>query len=269
MKRIVLGSLVLAALGLVLAACSSAEPVEIIKEVVVEKEVIKEVPVEKIVKEEVIKEVEVQKVVEKIVTVIATPVREAQQAGFVMRAPEPNPKRGGIVKTAFGVTMTNFDVQQGAGSHVLGHLYNKLVTKNLTDGLRTIAPDLSVSWNMSADTLAYTFDLREGVQFHDGTPFSADDVVASFTRIIDPPEGISSRSKDLLPMIDSVEKLDDYTVRFNLNAPTPYFVELLASSPLLVYSKKSLEENGYDLRKIEVAPGTGVFKFVNHIPGEK
>ena len=205
----------------------------------------------------------------KEVVVVATPVRAAREATYIMRAPEPNPKRGGNMKTAFGVTMTNFDVQQGAGAHVLGHLYNKVVTKNLADGLRTIAPDLAVSWEAAPDGMGYTFNLRDGVTYSDGTPFSADDVVANFTRIIDPPAGVSSRSKDLLPMIDSVEKIDDYTATFNLNAPTPYFVELLTSSPLLVYSKKSLEENNYDLRKIEVAPGTGVFRFVDHLPGRE
>ncbi len=266
MRQILLASLISAIAALVLVSCSSSEPAGPAPTPVVIEKI-----VEKIVEKEVVKEVEVpvEKIVEKEVIVIATPVREAQQAGFVMRAPEPNPKRGGIVRTAFSVTMTNFDVQQGAGSHVLGHLYNKLVTKNLADGLRTIAPDLAVSWEMSSDTLSYTFDLREGVEYHDGTAFGADDVVANFTRIIDPPEGVSSRSKDLLPMIESVEKLDNFQAKFNLNAPTPYFVELLTSSPLLVYSKKSLEENNYDLRKIEVAPGTGVFRFVNHVPGEK
>ncbi len=268
MKNILLVSLIVAIAGFVLAACASDEPegpppTPVVVEKIVEVEVVKEVPVE------VEKVVEVEKIVEKEVIVIATPTRGEQQSGFVMRAPEPNPKRGGNMKTAFGVTMTNFDVQQGAGSHVLGHLYNKLVTKNLADGLRTIAPDLAVSWDVSSDAKTVTFVLREGVKYHDGTGFSADDVVTNFNRIIDPPEGISSRSKDLLPMIVSVNTVDDLSVKFDLNAPTPYFVELLTSSPLLVYSKKSLEENDYDLRQIEVAPGTGVFKFVNHIPGEK
>ncbi len=291
MNRLSLLLLVLVAIisSMAIVACGSAEPqiveVEVVREVEVDREVVKEVevvrevevevvkevPVDReVVKEvEVVREVEVVKEVIKEVVVVATPVRQAQEATFVMRAPEPNPKRGGNLRTAFGVTMTNFDVQQGAGPHVLGHLYNKLVTKNLADGLRTIAPDLAVSWEAASDGKAYTFNLREGVTFHDGTPFSAVDAVANFERIIDPPAGISSRSKDLLPMIDTVEKIDDYTVKFNLNAPTPFFVELLTSSPLLIYSNKSLEENSYDLRQIEVAPGTGVFRFVNHEPGEK
>ena len=105
--------------------------------------------------------------------------------------------------------------------------------------------------------MGYTFNLREGVTFHDGTPFSAVDAVANFERIVNPPAGISSRSKDLLPMIDTVDKVDDYTVKFNLNAPTPFFVELLTSSPLLIYSNKSLEENNYDLRQDRGCAGHG------------
>ncbi|CAI8015721.1 hypothetical protein GBAR_LOCUS9700, partial [Geodia barretti] len=143
MNRLSLLLLVLVAIisSMAIVACGSAEPqiveVEVVKEVEVvrevEVEVVKEVPVDReVVKEvEVVREVEVVKEVIKEVVVVATPVRQAQEATFVMRAPEPNPKRGGNLRTAFGVTMTNFDVQQGAGPHVLGHLYNKLVTKNL------------------------------------------------------------------------------------------------------------------------------------------
>ena len=115
------------------------------KIVEVEKVVEKEVPVEKI--------VEVAKVVEKEIIVVATHVCEAQEAGFELRPPEQNVKRGCTLRAAFGVTMTNFDVQQGAGSDVLGHLYNKLVTKNLAGGPRTTLPDLAVSWDLSSDAI--------------------------------------------------------------------------------------------------------------------
>ena len=141
MNRLSLLLLVLVAIisSMAIVACGSAEPqiveVEVVKEVEVpvdrevvkevevvrevEVEVVKEVPVDReVVKEvEVVREVEVEVVKEVIkeVVVVATPVRQAQEATFVMRAPEPNPKRGGNLRTAFGVTMTNFDVQQGAG----------------------------------------------------------------------------------------------------------------------------------------------------------
>ena len=104
-----------------------------------------------------------------------------------MRPPEPNPKRGGTLRGAWGITTSNFDVHQGGSSNVLCHLYNNLVTLNLGDGVRSISPDLAVKWTVSPDAKVYTFQLREGVKYHDGTPFTSADVLASYQRIIFPP----------------------------------------------------------------------------------
>ena len=198
------------------------------------------------------------------------PVEEAAEgemdAGF-MRV-EGEPKRGGTLHTAFGVTVAHFDIHQGGGPHVLGHMYNGLVRYDLTDGLRTIIPDLATGWESSEDGLTWTFNLREGVTYHDGEPFGAKDVVATFTRIIDPPEGIVSPLSSELAFVDSVEEVDDLTVQFNLNAPRPFFLNLLAGTNMIVYSKKSLEENDFDLREV-VVPGTGAFKYVNYQTAEK
>ena len=188
------------------------------------------------------------------------------QPGFMRVAGEP--KRGGTLRTAFGVTVAHFDLHQGGGAHVMGHMYNNLIRHNLVDGLRTIIPDLAVSWDISDDGLTYVFKLREGVKYHDGEPFGAKDVVATFSRIIDPPEGIVSPLKGDLSMVDSVEQVDDLTVQFNLSAPRPYFLQLIAATNYVIYSQKSLEENNFDLREA-VAPGTGAFKFVDYQTAEK
>ena len=58
------------------------------------------------------------------------------------------------------------------------------------------------------------------------------------------------------------------TVRFNLNSPRPFFLNLLTPTNALIYSQKSLEENDYDMREV-IAPGTGAFRFVEHLPAEK
>ncbi|MDE0631385.1 MAG: ABC transporter substrate-binding protein [Caldilineaceae bacterium] len=197
----------------------------------------------------------------------AVPTPEAV-AGAGMMRPEGSPVRGGTLRTAFGVTMSHFDAHQGGGTHVLSHMYNNLVRNNLVDGLRTIIPDLAESWEVGEGGLSYTFALREGVTYHDGEAFSAQDVVATFNRILDPPEGIVSPLKANFTFVDSVEAVDDMTVRFNLSSPRPFFLNLLTPTNALIYSKKSLEEHNYDLREV-IAPGTGAFRFVDHLPAEK
>src|SRR5438132_7775473 len=70
---------------------------------------------------------------------------------------DPNPKKGGTLRLAFGITTSNYDLQQGASSTVLTHLYSNLVRLNLVDGLKTIVPDIAARWQVAPDGLAYTF----------------------------------------------------------------------------------------------------------------
>ncbi len=183
--------------------------------------------------------------------------------------PSGTPKKGGILRTAFGVTTAHYDIHQGGANSVLCHLYNNLVRLNTVDGLRTVIPDLAESWEMTEDGLTYTFVLRQGVKFHDGTPFTADDVVASFERILNPPEGIVIPIRNDVAMVDSFEKVDDFTVKFNLSSPRAYFLHLLAGLSMVIYAKKTLEENNFDLREVQMAPGTGAFRFVEYKTAEK
>jgi peptide/nickel transport system substrate-binding protein len=183
--------------------------------------------------------------------------------------PSGSPQRGGTVRMAVGVTTSNYDIQQGGAAHVLCHLYNNLVRLNLMDGLRTVVPDLATSWEIADDGLTYTFTLREGVTFHNGEPFSADDVVASFTRILSPPEGVVIPIASDLNMVSGVEKMDERTVKFTLSSPRSYFLNLLAGTSMVIFSKQTLDENNGDLREVQVAPGTGAFKFVEYKTAEQ
>jgi peptide/nickel transport system substrate-binding protein len=192
----------------------------------------------------------------------------ASAEGGMMR-PGGAPKRGGTLRTAFGVTTAHYDIHQGGSSSVMTHLYNNLIRLNLVDGLNTIIPDLATSWEAADDGLTYTFTLREGVKFHDGAAFSADDVVATFRRMINPPEGIVVPAKNALSMIQSVEAVDPMTVQFKLSSPRAYFLRLLAEPNMVIYNKKTLDEHNGDLREVQVAPGTGAFKFVEYKTAEK
>ncbi|MCX6050845.1 MAG: ABC transporter substrate-binding protein [Chloroflexi bacterium] len=202
----------------------------------------------------------------------AAPAAQPEQAGTseggLLRAGGA-PKKGGTLRLAFGVTTPHYDIHQGAAVSVLCNLYNNLVRLNLVDGLRSVVPDLATSWEMSEDGLIYTFKLREGVKFHDGTPFSADDVVATFNRILAPPEGIVIVMKNDMAMVKTVEAVDPLTVKFTLNSPRSYFLTLLTGTGMVIYAKKTLDDNKQDLREVQVAPGTGAFKFVEYKTAEK
>jgi ABC-type transport system substrate-binding protein len=182
---------------------------------------------------------------------------------------EPNPKRGGTLRVAFGVTTSNYDLQQGAANSVLCQLYSSLVRLNPVDGLKTIVPDLAESCVIAPDGLAYTFTLRSGVQFHDGTALTADDVVATYNRMIFPPQGVVSLLKDRFTAVKRVEAIDPHTVKFTLSEPSAIFLLLLANTTQGIYSKKTLEANNNDLRKVLVAPGSGPFMFKSYTDGEK
>ncbi len=112
----------------------------------------------------------------------------------------------------------------------------------------------------------YTFKVKEGVTFHDGTPLTAQDVKATYDKIVFPPEGVPSARKAFFNMVDSVEAPDDTTIVFNLKFPSGAFLPALATPFNWVYSKKDLDEHGYNWHKDNVN-GTGPFKFVQHQPG--
>src|SRR5215472_7703913 len=194
-------------------------------------------------------------------------VAQGEQAG-IMRPKDGTPKKGGTLRMAFGVTTAHYDIYQGASGSVLTHLYNGLIRFNLVDGLKTIIPDLAESWDTSADGLTYTFHLRQGVKFHDGTPFSADDVVATFGRVLKPPSGIAIPGQSNYAQVDKVEKVDDKTVKFTMKKPQAFFLEILADPGAVIYPKKWVDEKNGDLRK-DIAPGTGAFKYKDYKQAEK
>jgi len=90
-------------------------------------------------------------------------------------------------------------------------------------GVNELTPSLAKEWKISDDGLAYTFKLREGVKFHDGSDLTASDVKFTIDRILDLNEGIAYR----LEAVESVEAVDDYTVAINLTTPTGPFLEYL------------------------------------------
>jgi peptide/nickel transport system substrate-binding protein len=119
-------------------------------------------------------------------------------------------------------------------------------------------PMLAESWTVAPDGLSVTFKLRQGVTWHDGSPFTADDVVFSINRVLDPKTG-SAFTPELAP-VASAAAVDPGTVKIVLKTTTPGILANL--SVIQIVSQKSID-------KITTQPvGTGPFKFADWAPGD-
>src|SRR3989454_9292249 len=187
----------------------------------------------------------------------APPTPEAADAGL-LRAPEPNPRRGGVLKWGGLANSTLYDLHQTGTIANMGPqapMYDLLVQVDPVHWDKVI-PDLAQSWTISEDGLTYTFSLREGVKFHDGAPLTAEDVVASFTHIITPPAGVLSPRQGLFDAVREVVATDKLTVEFHLTEPRGYLLRGIAAGFNVIMRKQTLEEHQYDLRRGPAGSGT-------------
>jgi len=128
-------------------------------------------------------------------------------ADFKLRAPEPSPKYGGVLRYGITSTPPHFDIHQSGTVNNMatqGCMYDNLIRRNPLDSGQTIIPDLAHSWEIASDGKTYTFFLRKGVQFHDGAAFTAEDVKATYARIVWPPEGVSIPRTPLFATVSEI-----------------------------------------------------------------
>ncbi|WP_226779941.1 ABC transporter substrate-binding protein [Oceaniglobus trochenteri] len=122
-----------------------------------------------------------------------------------------------------------------------------------------ITPALAESWEISEDGKTYTFKLREGATFHDGSTFDAEDVAASLRRVLS--EKIASPLASRISPITDIEVVDPATIRLTLDAP---FAPLLASLATVAIVPAEFEDDPDALQKTPV--GTGPFAFAEWQP---
>jgi len=173
---------------------------------------------------------------------------------LVMMVPAEPPSYDGHREGTFGTV------------HPLAPHYNTLLRIDPTDrtGTRPVG-DLADSWTISPDGLTYTFKLRPGVRFHDGSPMTSRDVKASYDKIIFPTGGVISARKGTYQAVEAVEAPDAQTVRFRLKWPETSFLVNLASPFSWIFKADILAR---DMRWYETnVMGTGPFKFVEHVKG--
>lgn len=144
---------------------------------------------------------------------------------------------------------------------ILVNVYDGLV--RFADGSLKVEPSLAESWDISEDGLTYIFKLREGVTFHDGTPFNAEAVKFNFERMLDEEHPFHDTGPFPLAFffsaVDEVTAVDDTTVEFTLNEPFAPFLSNLAYPTGLMVSPAAVEASGKDYGRNPV--GTGAYKF--------
>jgi len=142
------------------------------------------------------------------------------------------------------------------------NIYNNLVR---FDTNMKLVPDLASDWHLAKDELTWTFILRSGITFHDGTPFNAEAVKYNLERVLDPKTASARRS--VLAMIKSVEAVNDHTVRIVTDYPCGSFLYQLAHPVAAMVSPAAAAKWG--VKEFGLHPcGTGPLKFVKWEPAE-
>jgi len=180
------------------------------------------------------------------------------------------PKRGGTLRVSYGNEIAHLDFYTAPGYEL------NWVAMNIGCGLLGITPDgkfvpdAAESWQISPDSLLYTFKLRKDVLFHDGTRVDAAAVKFSIDRIMDP--ATKSSMRVYYERVHSVEVVDPYTVQIRLKEPYGFMLHMLAAyrMGLVFYSPTATQKYSLEDRKSgkpEAVVGCGPFRLVEWVKG--
>ena len=157
-------------------------------------------------------------------------------------------------------------------------IFNNLV--KLDKDLETILPDLAESWETSPDARVFTFQLRQDVRWHDGTPFTAKDVIFSFSRQVLEPyryvkymqyvEGAEDYREGDADFVRGLEQVDDFKVRITLDSPSALFLLYLTEPTCVIVPEhllRDIKPDGIESSQFATSRpvGTGPYKFVRYL----
>src|SRR6266403_1691618 len=191
----------------------------------------------------------------------------------VLVAPAPlaraaeTPRRGGVLLAAIAADAPSLDPHQEetfATLQLVAPCYSTLLQIDPYQYPKVIG-DVATEWKIAADGLTYTFKLRQGIRFHDGSPLTAADVKATYEKIVFPPAGVRSIRKNAYAAITSIEAPDPATVVFKLKFPSASLLVNLASPWNVIYPKKFLDQDPNYFKSNVV--GSGPFKFKSYTRG--
>lgn len=192
--------------------------------------------------------------------------RAAQKQQAKKAAPKEQPKSGGTLVFGLGKEPANlnpFVATSSTTQFVKETSYESLLT---CDDEGKIVPNLASSYEVSAGGAAFTLRLRKGVKFHNGKEMKADDVIWSANHVREPKNG--AFGQDMIKYVKSVDKIDDYAVKFILANPSTSFLFNLGSIRMLpIAPANSLQPGQLKLPANTFVPGTGPFIFEKAQPG--
>ncbi|MWB77883.1 hypothetical protein GLS40_07600 [Pseudooceanicola sp. 216_PA32_1] len=176
--------------------------------------------------------------------------------------------KGGTLTFAISNDIRGFDSVKGgvlgqAGETVMRTMQEPLLNWNPETG--QAEPLLATEWSASDDQLVWTFKLREGVKFHDGSDFDAGDVAAHYNRILDPE--MKSRSRAFIEPVEKVVAVDPLTVEFHLKHVWQGLLPMIATTSMSgpIPAKENVEADAQQRHPV----GTGPFRFVDWMSGDR
>jgi peptide/nickel transport system substrate-binding protein len=183
------------------------------------------------------------------------------------------PKRGGTLTYLIPADAPpSFDGHREttyATAHSVAPFYSVLIRINPDNPSSTtdFACDLCTEMPQPTDGgKTYTFKIRDGVKWHDGSPLTAADVAKSWQLIVDPPEGVTSAREAHFAMVDKVESPDPKMVVFRLKFATTAFLPAIADPFAFIYKKETLDKDPHWYEKNVL--GSGPFKFAGYEAGQ-
>lgn len=150
----------------------------------------------------------------------------------------------------------------GPFQHVIKAMYESLVEH---DENIEIQPLLATDWEVSEDGLEWTFQLQDGVLFHNGEELTSEDVAATFEYIND--ENVAANRRSSYLLIQEVDTSEDYVARFICDEVQPDFVPLMADGSAHIINADHLDEVGYDYARDPI--GTGPYQFSEWVSGDR
>jgi peptide/nickel transport system substrate-binding protein len=197
-----------------------------------------------------------------------TPVPEAE----LTDAPTPagGPRYGGVVNIQKHGPPGKLDPHPsvaGLDASEFAHVYDNLVQYNPFEPTDEIVPDLAESWDISDDGLVFTFHLHDHVVWTDGEPFNADDVLFSLERIVEPGKP-RPRAGLIRQYYESSKVVDDHTIEVTLAFPAAAFLNVLGMEYVKILPRHVVEA-GVDINLGENMVGTGPYKFVKYVKGNR